>query len=99
MAAIGISKGGEIGWICRSIYTGGSFADFGGDGYTKEDAIAEMIAYNQIAKFGNAYREDWISSQLFAIKPKKQKKEVKAVILGRFLESERIPMYGGWDLH
>lgn len=27
------------GWICRVVYKGGSFANFGGDGYSKEQAI------------------------------------------------------------
>ena len=68
MAAFGIDIQGSEGWICRECYKGGEFWDFGGFGYTKQQAIDALVKCHEWLH----PRSDWESTQLFPIRSRKK---------------------------
>lgn len=76
---IGIPEG--TGWICRAIFTGGYYANYGGDGYTKQDAVNLMLRWC-------INRPDWVSTQLFMCshKPRIAQRETKKIICSGHFE-------------
>ena len=77
--AFGVGVLGGLGWVCRNNYRGGFFGDFGGDGYSRTQAVALMNAWD-------AQRDDVLSTQLFMIQPARRNRTKAMVCAGRFSE-------------